>query len=33
VSADLGYRWMQTALEGYELDGLVFSISAHWYVK
>jgi hypothetical protein len=33
VSADLGYRWLQTPWEGYELDGFVFTLSAHWYVK
>jgi hypothetical protein len=33
VSADLGYRWLQKPLDGYDLDGMVFSISGHWYVK
>jgi hypothetical protein len=33
VSADLGYLWSQQSFEGYSLDGLGFSLSAHWYVK
>jgi hypothetical protein len=33
VSADLGYQWSQQPFEGFELGGLGFSISGHWYVK
>ena len=33
VSADLGYLWSQQSFEGYALDGLGFSLSAHWYIK
>ena len=33
VSADVGYRWSQTTFPGFELGGLGFSVSGHWYVK
>jgi len=33
VSADLGYLWSQTPFAGFELGGLGFSVSGHWYVK
>jgi Bacterial SH3 domain len=33
VSADLGYLWAETPFPGFELGGLGFSISGHWYVK
>ena len=33
VSADLGYVWSQATFPGFELGGLGFSISGHWYVK
>lgn len=33
VSADLGYQWSQQPFAGFELGGLGFSISGHWYVK
>jgi len=33
VSADVGYLWSQTAFAGFELGGLGFSVSGHWYVK
>ena len=33
VSADLGYQWSHQPFDGFELGGLGFSISGHWYVK
>ena len=33
LSADLGYRWFQTPLAGFDLGGLGLTVSAHWYVK
>jgi len=33
VSADVGYQWSQQPFAGFELGGLGFSISGHWYVK
>jgi len=33
VSADLRYGWMEDTQPDFELDGLGFSLSAHWYVK
>jgi opacity protein-like surface antigen len=33
VSADVGYQWTKQPFEGFELGGLGFSISGHWYVK
>lgn len=33
VSADVGYRWTEQPFAGFELGGLGFSISGHWYVK
>ena len=33
VSADLRYGWMENTEPNFELDGLGFSLSAHWYVK
>jgi hypothetical protein len=33
VSADLGYLWSQQSFDGFALDGLGFSLSAHWYIK
>jgi len=33
VSADMGYQWTKQPFEGFELGGLGFSISGHWYVK
>jgi Bacterial SH3 domain len=32
-SADLGYRWFQTPLAGFDLGGLGLTVSGHWYVK
>ena len=33
VSADLRQAWVPTSVDGFELGGLGFSMSAHWYVK
>jgi hypothetical protein len=33
VSADVGYRRLNTAVEGFDLGGVGLSVSAHWYVK
>jgi hypothetical protein len=33
VSADLRYGWLDDIEPSFELDGLGFSLSAHWYVK
>ncbi len=33
VGTDLAYRRSRTAVSGFELRGLGFSVSAHWYVK
>ena len=33
VSADLGYRRLNTPVEGFDLGGVGLSVSAHWYVK
>jgi Bacterial SH3 domain len=33
VSADLGYDWSKQPFPGFELGGLGFSVSGHWYVK
>jgi opacity protein-like surface antigen len=33
VSADAGYQWSQQPFAGFELGGLGFSLSGHWYVK
>jgi hypothetical protein len=33
VSADVGYRRLDTPVDGFELGGLGLSVSAHWYVK
>lgn len=33
ISADVGYQWLKQPFEGYDLGGLGFSISGHWYVK
>jgi len=33
VSADVGYHWTEQPFAGFELGGLGFSISGHWYVK
>ena len=33
VSADVGYQWSQQPFAGFDLGGVGFSISGHWYVK
>jgi len=33
VSADAGYQWSRQPFAGFELGGLGFSLSGHWYVK
>lgn len=33
LSADLGYHWSRTPFAGFEVGGLGFSVSGHWYVK
>jgi opacity protein-like surface antigen len=33
ISADVGYQWSPEPFAGFELGGLGFSISGHWYVK
>jgi hypothetical protein len=33
ISADVGYQWSEQPFPGFELGGLGFSISGHWYVK
>jgi hypothetical protein len=33
ISADGGYRWLQTRFTGFDFGGPMFSVSAHWYVK
>jgi opacity protein-like surface antigen len=33
VSADVGYRWAQQPYPTFDLGGVGFSLSGHWYVK
>ena len=33
LSADLRYGWIENTEPAFELDGLGFSVSGHWYVK
>jgi hypothetical protein len=33
VSADAGYEWSKQPFPGFEVGGLGFSVSGHWYVK
>ena len=33
VSADAGYQWSRQPFAGFELGGLGFTLSGHWYVK
>ncbi len=33
VSADVGYHWSKEPFPGFDLGGMGFSISGHWYVK
>jgi hypothetical protein len=33
LSADVGYQWYQSPFVGYTLDGMMMTVSAHWYMK
>ena len=33
ISADLGYQWSQQPFAGFDLGGVGFALSGHWYVK
>jgi opacity protein-like surface antigen len=33
VSLDLGYRWSDAPFVGYDVNGLAFTLSGHWYFK
>jgi outer membrane protein W len=33
VSADVRKQWVPTSFDGFEMGGLGFTMSAHWYVK
>ena len=33
LSADVGYQWYQSPFVGYTLDGMMMTLSAHWYFK
>jgi len=33
ISADLGYQWSQQPFVGFDLGGVGFALSGHWYVK
>jgi hypothetical protein len=33
ISADVGYQWYQSPFVGYTLDGMMMTVSAHWYFK
>lgn len=33
LSADVGYRWSRAPFDGFEIGGLGFTVSGHWYVK
>jgi opacity protein-like surface antigen len=33
ISADVGYQWSHQPFDAFELGGLGFSISGHWYMK
>lgn len=33
IGADVGYRRVQTPFAGFELGGVGFSVSAHWYLR
>jgi hypothetical protein len=33
LSADVGYQWYQSPFVGYTLDGMMVTLSAHWYFK
>jgi hypothetical protein len=33
LSADVGYQRYESPFVGYTLDGMMMSVSAHWYLK
>jgi len=33
LSADVGYQWYRSPFVGYTLDGMMLTVSAHWYLK
>jgi hypothetical protein len=33
LSADVGYQWYRSPFVGYTLDGMMMTLSAHWYLK
>jgi hypothetical protein len=33
LSADVGYQWYQSPFVGYTLDGMMMTVSGHWYLK
>jgi hypothetical protein len=33
LSADAGYQWYQSPFVGYTLDGMMMTVSAHWYFR
>ena len=33
LSADVGYQWYESPFVGYTLDGMMMTVSAHWYLK
>jgi hypothetical protein len=33
LSADIGYDWSRTPVPGFDVGGMGFSLSGHWYVK
>ena len=33
LSADVGYQWYLSPFVGYTLDGMMMTVSAHWYLK
>ena len=33
LGVDAGYRWTRTTMPGFDLDGMVISVSGHWYLK
>ena len=33
ISADVGYRWLESSFSGFEMRGVRTSVSAHWFLK
>ena len=33
LSADVGYQWYQSPFVGYTMDGMMVTVSAHWYFR